>query len=139
MDVTLTINKGCHSFFIGFFLIWTIFQVFIEAFTILLLFYVWGFFTTRYVGSLVPPTRDQTCTHWTGRQSFNHWTTEEVPILFFYFYFFPKAIIDNLSSQFTQQFVPGCPGGRVKRNPPASAGDTGSIPGVGRWHMLLSN
>ena len=27
----------------------------------------------------------------------------------------------------------------VDRNPPASAGDTGSIPGPGRFHILRSN
>ena len=31
--------------------------------------------------------------------------------------------------------VKAFPGGTVDRNPPASAGDTGSIPGLGRFHM----
>ena len=31
------------------------------------------------------------------------------------------------------------PGGTVVKNPPANAGDTGSIPGPGRSHMLRSN
>ena len=31
------------------------------------------------------------------------------------------------------------PGGAVVKNPPANAGDTGSIPGPGRSHMLQSN
>ena len=31
------------------------------------------------------------------------------------------------------------PGGPVVKNPPANAGDTGSIPGSGRFHMLRSN
>ena len=31
------------------------------------------------------------------------------------------------------------PGGAVVDNPPANAGDTGSIPGLGRSHMLRSN
>ena len=31
------------------------------------------------------------------------------------------------------------PGGTVVKNPPANAGDTGSIPGPGRSHMLQSN
>ena len=35
----------------------------------------------------------------------------------------------------TQDF----PGGAVVKNPPANAGDTGSIPGPGRSHMLWSN
>ena len=30
-------------------------------------------------------------------------------------------------------------GGTVVENPPANAGDTGSIPGLGRSHMLRSN
>ena len=31
------------------------------------------------------------------------------------------------------------PGGAVVKNPPANAGDTGSISGPGRSHMLWSN
>ena len=31
------------------------------------------------------------------------------------------------------------PGGEVDRNPPASIGDTGSIPGPGRFYMPWSN
>ena len=31
------------------------------------------------------------------------------------------------------------PGGAVVKNPPANAGDTGSIPGSGRSHMPQSN
>ena len=31
------------------------------------------------------------------------------------------------------------PGGAVVKNPPANAGDMGSIPGPGRSHMLQSN
>ena len=33
----------------------------------------------------------------------------------------------------------GFPGGTVVKNPPASAGDMGLIPGPGRSHMLWSN
>ena len=31
------------------------------------------------------------------------------------------------------------PGGAVVKNPPANAGDTGSSPGPGRFHMPQSN
>ena len=31
------------------------------------------------------------------------------------------------------------PGGAVVKNPPADAGDTGSISGLGRSHVLWSN
>ena len=31
------------------------------------------------------------------------------------------------------------PGGTVVKNPPANAGDTGSIPGLGRSHVPWSN
>ena len=31
------------------------------------------------------------------------------------------------------------PGGTVVKNPPANAGDTGSSPGPGRYHILWSN
>ena len=33
----------------------------------------------------------------------------------------------------------GFPGGAVVKNPPSSAGDTGSSPGQGRSHMPRSN
>ena len=33
----------------------------------------------------------------------------------------------------------GFPGSTVGESPPANAGDTGSIPGLGRFHMLQSN
>ena len=35
--------------------------------------------------------------------------------------------------------VKGFPGGSVVKNLPANAGDTGSIPDLGRSHMLQSN
>ena len=38
-----------------------------------------------------------------------------------------------------QQMLEGFPGGPVVKNPRASAGDIGSIPGLGRFHMLWSN
>ena len=31
------------------------------------------------------------------------------------------------------------PGGSLVKNPPANAGDTGSVPGLGRFHMPRSN
>ena len=37
------------------------------------------------------------------------------------------------------RFIGGFPGGAVVKNPPASAGDTGSIPGPGRSHMPQSS
>ena len=40
----------------------------------------------------------------------------------------------NLHSQFR-----AFPGGSVLKNPPASAGDTGSIPGLGRSHKPRSS
>ena len=44
------------------------------------------------------------------------------------------------SQNYPQRKVQGdFPGGAVVKNPPASAGDTGSIPGPGRSHMPRSN
>ena len=65
-------------FFWDFFLMWTIFKVFTEFVTILLLFYVlvfwlWGMWDPSSL------TRDRTCTPCTGRQSLTHWFTREVP------------------------------------------------------------
>ena len=33
----------------------------------------------------------------------------------------------------------GCPGGLAVKNPPANAGDMGSVPGPGRFHVPWSN
>ena len=60
---------------------WPIFKAFMEFATILLLFYVLGFFFffwpwgMWYLSSLI---RDQTHTPCMRRQSFKHWTTREV-------------------------------------------------------------
>ena len=57
----------------------TIFKVFIEFVTVLLLFYVLVFWP-RGMWDLSSPNRDWTCTPCIGRRSSNHWTTREVPI-----------------------------------------------------------
>ena len=58
---------------------WTIFKVFIEFATILILFYVLNFFVPRGMWDLSSSTRDQTHAPCFGRQSRNHWTAREVP------------------------------------------------------------
>ena len=68
--------------FLRFFLMWTIFKVFIEFVTILFLFYalvfwLWGMW------DLTSPTRNWTCTPCIGRWSPNHWTAREVPEITF--------------------------------------------------------
>ena len=68
------------SFF--FFLTWTIFKVFVEFVTILLLFYVLVFWPLG-MWDLSSPARDWTRITCTGRQSLNHWTAREVPTLTF--------------------------------------------------------
>ena len=62
----------------SFFLMWTIFEVFIQRVTILFLFPVLLFWL-RGVWSLSSLTRDGICTPCVGRQSPKHWTTREVP------------------------------------------------------------
>ena len=59
----------------------TIFKVFIESVTVLLLFYVLVFWPWG-TWDLSSPTRDRTCTPCSGRLSLNHWTTREVPSYF---------------------------------------------------------
>ena len=61
-----------------FFFMWTIFKVFIEVVSILLLFYV-SVFCPWSMWDLNSPTRDQTHTPCMGRCSRNHWTAREVP------------------------------------------------------------
>ena len=67
------------DFFFLVFLMWTIFEVFIEVVTILLLFYVllfwlWG------TWDLSSPTRDQTHTPCIGRRSLNHQGSPWIPL-----------------------------------------------------------
>ena len=45
----------------------------------------------------------------------------------------------NNSSYSYKKASSGFPGGAVVENPPASAGDTGSSPGLGGSHMPRSN
>ena len=72
-------TKNLVGFFFRFlFLMWTIFKVFIEFVTILLLFYTL-FFWPPGMWDLSSPRRDGTCTPCTGKQSLNPWTTREVP------------------------------------------------------------
>ena len=47
-----------------------------------------------------------------------------------------KELLQLYSKKTTQL---GFPGGAVVKNPPANAGDTGSLPGPGRSHMPWSN
>ena len=52
----------------------------------------------------------------------------------------PKVYANFASFLFEiRSLILGFPGGAVVKNPPASAGDTGSSPGSGRSHMLQSN
>ena len=61
-----------------FFLMWTIFKVFTEFVTILLLFYVLGFWLWG-MWNLSSLIRDQTCIPCIERWSLNHWIVREVP------------------------------------------------------------
>ena len=64
-------------FFLRFFLLWTIFKVYIEFCIILLLFYILVF-QWRGMWDLSSQTRDQTCTPCNGGWSLKHWTSREV-------------------------------------------------------------
>ena len=47
--------------------------------------------------------------------------------------------VDKWSSGSYKANILDFPGGTVDKNPPANAGDTGSIPGPGRPHILQRN
>ena len=49
------------------------------------------------------------------------------------------ACHEKIEKQDQLNLVADFPGGAVVKNPPANAGDTGSIPGPGRSHMPWSN
>ena len=74
-----------------FFLMWIIFKVLIEFVTILLLFYILGFFFWLQ-GTWDPNslTRHWTCTPYTGRQNPNHWPKEASVSLLLWNNFFPR-------------------------------------------------
>ena len=61
---------------------WTLFNIFIEFVTILLLFFYVLVFWPRGMWDLSSPTRDRTHTRCIGRWSPNHWTAREVPVDF---------------------------------------------------------
>ena len=45
----------------------------------------------------------------------------------------------NLNILYSRKSAGNFPGGALVKNPPANAGDRGSIPGLGRSHMPQSN
>ena len=57
---------------------WTIFKIFIEFVTILLLFYALDF-CTQGMWDFSSPTRNQTCTACIGKWGLNQWTIREAP------------------------------------------------------------
>ena len=67
-----------HWLILIFFLRWTIFKVFIDFVTTLLLFFMFWFFWPQGMWDFSSLARDQTCILCTGR-SRNHWTIREVP------------------------------------------------------------
>ena len=76
------------NFFKRFFLMWTIFKVSIEFITILpLLFMFWFLFWPGSMCDLSFPTRNCTPTLFIGRWSLNRWTTREVSLFLFFFFF----------------------------------------------------
>ena len=78
------------KFFCLIFFKWSIFTVFIESVSILLLslffnvlvFSLWRMWDLSFLA------RDQTCTPCIGQRSLNHWTAREIPKKFFIFIFY---------------------------------------------------
>ena len=52
---------------------------------------------------------------------------------------FLHKVLHLLQAHIVLKVTEDFPGGAVVKNPPANAGDTGSIPGPGRSHMPRSN
>ena len=55
--------------------------------------------------------------------------------------YFHSIVIANIEhllgvSHCFKYFIQDVPGGSVVKNPTTNAGDTGSIPGLGRFHIL---
>ena len=51
----------------------------------------------------------------------------------------PGTCRGSSKSNILKTLIEGFPGGPMVKNPPANAGDTGSIPGLGRSPMLQGN
>ena len=83
-----------NLFFFKIFLMWTIFKVFIEFVTILLLFHVLVFWPWG-IWDLSSPTWDQTHTPCIGRRSLNHWTTREIPHCYYWLIFIQNLLCVN--------------------------------------------
>ena len=50
-----------------------------------------------------------------------------------------QAKIEKMQEMFKKDLEEGFPGGAVDKNLPANAGETGSVPGPGRSHVLQNN
>ena len=87
-----------HLFFKDFFLLWTIFKVFIQFVTVSLLFYILVF-GWQSMWNLCSLTRDRTCIE---RWSLTHWTARQVCHLGFNLFFpdnlFNKCCWENWST-----------------------------------------
>ena len=109
-------------FFLKIFLMWTIFKVFIEFVTILLLSYVLVFWL-RGMWNLSSPTRDRTRIPCIGRWSLNHWTCQGSPS-------WPVSLIMFLC----------CLSHTLLMNPFLISGlitHYGLVPALCPWHTLL--
>ena len=75
-------SPGIFLFFKGFFFVcvWSIFKVFVQLVTTLLLFMFWFFGqeTCEILACGIFLTKDWTCMPCIGRQSLNHWTSRDV-------------------------------------------------------------
>ena len=113
----------------NFFLMWTIFKVFIEFVTILLMF-CFGFFGCEACGILAPwPGNEPAPLALEGEVSTTGPPGKSLQEIHFGLKDTNRLKVKN----------GGFPGGAVVKTLPANAGDTGSSPGPGRSHMLQSN
>ena len=79
---TPTLRSFCPFFLFHFFLMWTIFKVFIEFVTLSHLFFFFNvllFFFPGGMWDLSSQTKDWTHTPCIGRWNLNYWTTQEAP------------------------------------------------------------
>ena len=92
---------------------WTIFKVFIELVTVLLLFYVLVLWT-KICGNISTSTRDWIFTPYLGRQSLNHWTARKVHfnVAPKWCFFFKKNLLERslfmsflLLSRYTAEWI----------------------------------
>ena len=79
------------------------------------------------------------CVYLEGGYDFFLWGNHFLPLGQLLPYANKQVLLVHMMNPFLLKHKGGFPGSTVEKNLPANTGDTGSIPGPGRFHMPRSN